>query len=192
MGNSVADGREGDFHNQFGDRTGQRAHKALKNRPAEAVPENRREEHKHDYGKDEIVQKLTDKGGNICSRRKRRFAVWISPEKAADQKVQHVVDDAGSEKRDRASEKNKPCAAENAVERREIARIGRNGGSDKKDEAGQKIDDRRKNGDAVGRFGAEMLCDDVHAHKRQPRNQYTAVKRNPIDLKQRFVRKQIH
>ena len=37
-----------------------------------------------------------------------------------------------------------------------------------------------------------MLCQDIHAHEGEPRDQNTAVKRDPIVLKKRLVRQQIH
>ena len=37
-----------------------------------------------------------------------------------------------------------------------------------------------------------MLGNDIHAHKGQPRDQYAAVQRDPIQLQKRFIGKQIH
>ena len=37
-----------------------------------------------------------------------------------------------------------------------------------------------------------MLCDDIHTHERKPGNQNPSVQRNPIQLQQCFVGKQIH
>ena len=37
-----------------------------------------------------------------------------------------------------------------------------------------------------------MLGEDIHAHEGKPRDQNTAVKRDPFVLKKGFVRQQIH
>ena len=50
----------------------------------EAVPEYRRKKREYNNGKDEIIQKLSDKGGNIGSHSKCEFAVRIMLEALAD------------------------------------------------------------------------------------------------------------
>jgi hypothetical protein len=37
-----------------------------------------------------------------------------------------------------------------------------------------------------------VLGDDVHTHKREPGDQYSAVERDPIELQESLVGKQVH
>ena len=59
-------------------------------------------------------EKLTEKSGDIGACGVSQFAVRVFAEAAADQPVQGIIDDSGSQKGDRAAQQNKPCAAENA------------------------------------------------------------------------------
>ena len=158
----------------------------------EAIPEDRREKDENDHGKHKIIQKLSDECRDIGPHRIRELAVGRSAEALADHKIQHIIDHRGKQKGDRAAKQDKPSSAKDAVKRAVIVCVGGNRAGDEEDHAGQKIDARGKHGDAVRCLRAEVLRDDIHTHKREPRDENTAVQRDPIELEKRLIGKQIH
>ena len=157
-----------------------------------SIPEDRREADENDYRKNEIVQKLTDEGRYVRLHSVCKLAVGIFSECLTDSPIQHIVNNCGGQKRDGTSKEDKPRTAENRVERAVIVGGRRNDTRDEKDKAGQKIYHSCQNRYFIRRLRTEMLGDNVHTHKRQPRDQNTAVKCDPIKLQKRFICKQIH
>ena len=157
-----------------------------------AVPEDRRESDENDQRKDEIIQELTDEGRNIGLHTVGELAIGVFMKGSADHEIQGIVDDGGSDKGDRTADKNKPRAAENAVKRAVIVRIRGNTARNEKDQAGQKVDHHRQNGDHIRGLRSEMLREDIHAHEGEPGDQDTAVKRDPFVLEKRLICQQIH
>ena len=84
----------------------------------ESVPENRGKTDKYDQRKDEIVQKLSDKRGNVSLHTVRELSVRIFTKGSSDGEIQHIVDQCGGNESNRASEQNKPRSAEYTVVRR--------------------------------------------------------------------------
>ena len=131
----------------------------------ESVPEDGGEAHEHDHREDEVVDELSDKGGNVGAGDVRRLAVGIFAECLADGPVEGVVDQTGGEERDGTAEQDEPRAAEDAVKYGVVPGVGGNDAGNEEDEAGQKVDGGRQQGDAVGGLRAKVLGDHVHAHK---------------------------
>ena len=84
LGDFVADGREHDFQNQFRHSPCEGAHCALNKRPAEPIPKDGRKPHEHNHGENQVVQKLSHKGGYVRSARVGKFAVGVALKALAD------------------------------------------------------------------------------------------------------------
>ena len=81
----------------------------------EAIPKDRSEEHKHNYGKDQVIAELSDKGRYVSACGICGFSVRVLTEAFSDRPVDRVVYDCRGKECDRTSEQNKPRSAEDAV-----------------------------------------------------------------------------
>ena len=122
-GYAITEGREENFHNKLGNRARKRAHRALKHRPAKSVPKYRRKERKHDDRENEVIEKLTDKGGNIRARGIGKLAVGIFGKALADNVIKRVIQYSGKQKRNRTAKQDKPSTAEYSVKCGKITRV---------------------------------------------------------------------
>jgi hypothetical protein len=120
------------------------------------------------------------------------LAVGLSAYALAYQPIERIIYHGRGEKRHRTAEQNKPRAAEYRVERVKIFGVRGNYACHEEDEAGEQIYCHRKHRDTVRRLRSEVLGDDVHTHKREPGDQNSAVERDPIELEQSLVGKQVH
>lgn len=147
---------------------------------------------KHSQRENKVIQKLSDKGGNIRAQHIRSLAVGVLAAGLTDQPVERIIYQGRGDKSHRRAEQNKPRPAENAVIGAVIGRRGRNDADQKEDQAGQQIDAYGVDRNEVGGLWAKMLSDNIHAHKGEPRNKNTAVESNPVEFEQGLIGQQIH
>ena len=164
----------------------------MQHRPGEAVPENGGKDVEYHDRKKKIVDELSHKGGNIALDTKCQLAVGTLFEKPADGEVEKIVHHSRDEKRHRTAHEDEPSATQYAVKGGIVVCRGGNDAGNVENGAGEKIDQRRQDRNAVGGAWTEMLGDDVHTDKGQPGDENAAVNGNIGGLHKSFVGKKIH
>ena len=162
---AVADGGEKDLHDQLRHRARQCAHGALESRPMESSPKDGGKEGKYDDREQEVIEELSNEGGDVGPHSVGHLPVGISAEALTDKPVEGIIQQGRGQKGHGTAQENKPGSPENPVEGGIVPRVGGDNGGYKEDEAGQKVDAAGQYRNAVGGAGTEVLGDDIHAHK---------------------------